>query len=421
MFIWTRLRRFIRSQYPALAFKNYRYFFNASLGSVGATQLTQMGQGWLIYELSNSALMLGILGFCIAFPNLVVNLPGGVFADRLNKKHLLAITNVVNGAVVLVLAVLVLLDLTQVWHVLLSAAVISAVNGLDWPVRVSIYPHLLPRDGYLSAIALNSFLWQITRMVIPAIGGYILQFLGNGWLFLFCAAGFITMTITMCLLRIEHTPVVSQSSPLADLIEGVKFVAVQPLFRYLLLLTFVGMLFCNSHVQIMPIFAELVGGSETAFGMLLASGGLGAIIGATIIGSARRLAQVGVVLTSTGLLSIILTFGFAVVAHLGFFIPALILQFACAAFATMFVISVLTVLQLRVPNRLRGRVMGIQTMGFSLIPLGGLFIGYLVELSTVIIAMAIGCGIYALVLLAVMYRRRDIRSLNSSQLSEAQI
>lgn len=410
--------RILRSQYPALAYSKYRYYFYASLASVGATQITQMGQGWLIYELSGSALMLGLLGFCIAAPNLLITLFGGVLADRLNKKFLLAFTAMGNGVVISWLAVLVILGMAETWHVLATAALMSLVNGLDWPVRVAIYPQLVPRRGYLSAIALNSFVWQVTRMVAPAIGGFLLKHVGTGWMFAVAALGFAAMTVTMLAIRVVHVENETQQSPLADLREGVVFAISEPLFRYLLLLTFVSMLFCNSHVQIMPIFVELLDGSETAYGLLLASGGLGAIVGAALIGGRTRQDQIGSVLAFSALIAATLTFLFALATYLGYFAVALVLQFASAVFVSIFTIGSMTVLQLRVPNRLRGRVMGIHAMGYSMIPLGGLIIGYLVELSTVLMAMGICCGIYVFAVTYVMSTQAEIRKLRFTELSE---
>lgn len=377
-----------------------------------------MGQGWLIYELSGSALMLGLLGFCIAAPNLLVTLFGGVLADRLNKKYLLAATALGNGLAVTWLAILVLFGQAETWHVLLTAALMSFVNGLDWPVRVAIYPQLVPRRGYLSAIALNSFVWQVTRMVAPAIGGFLLKQVGTGWMFMVAATGFAVMTATMLLLHVEHLRNEIRQSPFADLTEGINFAFTQPLFRYLLLLTFVSMLFCNSHVQIMPFFVELLNGSETAYGLLLASGGFGAIVGAAMIGGRTRQDQIGSVLAVSALVAASLTFGFALVTYWGFFLTALVFQFLSAVFVSIFTIGSMTVLQLRVPNRLRGRVMGIHTMGYSMIPLGGLIIGYLVELSTVLIAMGICCGIYVFAVTCVMSTQTEIRKLRMTELSE---
>ena len=416
--MWVGLRRFIRVRYPAFSYPRYRYYFYASLACVGATQLTYMGQGWLIYELSGSAFLIGFLGFCIAFPNLLITLFGGVLADRLNKKVLLAISNGIASGCVALLAILVLIDVVATWHVFTIAVLMSFASGIDWPARASFYPHVVDRPGYLSAIAINSFIWQVTRMAVPAIGGFLLSQLGTGWLFVFSAMGFMAMTLTMMAIEIDRVNLTVKQSPLRDLVEGVRFVVVQPMFRYLLLLTFVGMLFCNSHVQIMPIFAELVGGGEWAYGFLLSAGGLGAILGAILIGGSAKQDKIGSVLGVTASLAVILTFGFAAAAEFGYYLLALVLQFASAIFVSIFTIGSLTVMQLCVPDRLRGRVMGIHTMGYSMVPLGGVIVGYLVEISTVLLAMAACCTVYAITILVVFLSKGEIRQLQMSGLRQ---
>ena len=160
--------QYIVARYPALGFPLYRRYWLASFASVGATQLITLGQGWLIFELSGSAVQLGLLGAAAALPNILMTLAGGVIADRFDKRRILMCTSL---ATTLLLATLAWLDATDrvaVWHVLTVAALVSLITGLDWPVRVSLYPQLIERSAFMSAVALNSFIWQATRMAVPA-------------------------------------------------------------------------------------------------------------------------------------------------------------------------------------------------------------------------------------------------------------
>ena len=162
--------------YPALGFALYRRYWFASFASVGATQIITLGQGWLIFELSGSALQLGVLGAAAAVPNILMTLIGGVIADRFDKRIILMSTSL---TITFLLAALAWLDFSgtvQVWHVLTVAALVSLVSGLDWPTRVSIYTHLIDRSAFMSAVALNSFIWQSTRMAMPALGGVIILY-----------------------------------------------------------------------------------------------------------------------------------------------------------------------------------------------------------------------------------------------------
>ena len=168
-------------RYPALGFAAYRRYWFASFASVGATQLITLGQGWLIFELTGSALQLGLLGAAASLPNIAMTLFGGVIADRFDKRQILRMTSILITTLLLVLAWLDFSGEVQVWQVITIAALFSTITGLDWPARVAIYPHLIERHAFMSAVALNSFIWQSTRMAIPALGG-LLIYVADTWL-----------------------------------------------------------------------------------------------------------------------------------------------------------------------------------------------------------------------------------------------
>ena len=161
--------RYVLQRYPALGFPLYRRYWLASLASVGATQLINLGQGWLIYELTGSALHLGLLGAAAALPNIVMTLLGGVVADRFDRRRIMMATSSSIGSLLLVLAWLDMSGQVSVWHVLTIAALVSLITGIDWPARIALYPALIDRSAFLSAVALNSFIWQVTRMAMPAL------------------------------------------------------------------------------------------------------------------------------------------------------------------------------------------------------------------------------------------------------------
>lgn len=368
----------IITRYPALGFARYRRYWLASMASVGAAQLITLGQGWLIFELSGSALQLGYLGAAAAIPNLAMTLAGGVIADRFNKRLIMLCTSGLTCLLLVILAVLDFSDAVQVWHVLAVAGGISLITGLDWPVRVAIFPQLVERSAFVSAVALNSFVWQVTRMAMPALGGLILAASDTWVIFALGAAGFATMFVTMANLEIaDSSQAQTPASPLSQVAQGLTFIWRTPLFRSLLLLTFVGMFLSNSFVQILPVFADLLGAQELGYGLLLSAGGLGSIAGTLVIGTLRNLARPGLAMLAGAMASAALLMLFAWTAQQGWFYVALFLVFAVSASASVFMVASMTVLQIAVPDELRGRVMGIHTMGYSLMPLGGLSLGWL--------------------------------------------
>ncbi len=408
----STLVQHILQRYPALSFRLYRRYWFASFASVGATQLIALGQGWLIFELTGSALQLGVLGAAASLPNIAMTLFGGVVADRFDKRQILRATSL---SITLLLAVLAWLDFSEqveVWHVITIAATFSAITGLDWPTRVAIYPHLVERSAFMSAVALNSFIWQATRMAIPALGG-VIMYLADTWLiFAMAAAGFFTMFVVISGIHVK-LPEPTESSPLQQLLEGLAYIWQSPLFKWLLLLTFVGMFFSQSYVQILPVFVGAIGKAEQAFGYLLSAGGLGSIVGTLLIGSIAAHRPIGHYMFLGAASSVVALAGFVFVAQAGWFTGALIMVFLAAACSSVYMIISMTILQMRVPDELRGRVMGIHTIGYSLVPLGGLFLGALAEQTDAGAAVLYGGAIYLVVLAGVWVTKTNLRTIRN--------
>ncbi len=411
--------RAIIERYPALSFPLFRRYWFASFASVGATQLVTLGQGWLIFELSGSAWQLGVLGAAASVPNILMTLLGGVIADRFDRRRILITTSALTA---MLLALLTFLDFTgfvTVWHVLTIAAVISLITGLDWPARASIFPLLLDRHAYLSGVALNSFIWQSTRMAIPAAGGVIIALTGDTWpIFALATLGFSAMSIILLGIHIR-IPVSSAASPFEQLKEGFRFIYQTDLFRWLLGLTFIGMFFSQSYVQIMPVFADLLGAHEAGYGYLLSAGGLGSVIGTLIVGTVQESRRLGWIMLGGALLSALLLAAFAGTVSLASLPLALALVFLAAASASGYLIISMTVMQLIVPDELRGRVMGIHTISYSLVPLGGLFLGALAESVGAAWAIWTGAGIYLLAIASTALLKPQVRNLNGRTLQSA--
>lgn len=395
-----------------MGFATYRRYWFASFASVGATQLIALGQGWLIFELTGSALQLGVLGAAASIPNIVMTLFGGVLADRFDKRQILRTTSALITALLLILAWLDYSGAVEVWHVITIAALFSLITGLDWPARVAIYPHLIERHAFMSAVALNSFIWQSTRMAIPALGG-LLIYLADTWLiFTLSAAGFFTMFIVISGIHVK-LPEPTEHSPLQQLAQGLSFILHNSLFKWLIGLTFAGMFLSQSYVQILPVFADAMDMAEQGFGYLLSAGGLGSIVGTLIVGGMHEDKPIGQYMLAGAALSVFALAAFVIAASMGWFTGALLGVFAAAAFSSVYMIISMTILQMRVPDDLRGRVMGIHTMGYSLVPLGGLFLGWLAETTGAGAAVLYAAGFYLLVVLVVWLSKSSLRRLTN--------
>ena len=402
----------ILQRYPALTFRLYRRYWLASFASVGATQLIALGQGWLIFELTGSALQLGVLGAAASLPNIAMTLLGGVIADRFDKRQILRATSLSITALLSILAWLDFTNQVEVWHVITIAATFSAITGLDWPTRVAIYPHLVERSAFMSAVALNSFIWQATRMAIPALGG-IVMYLADTWLiFALSAMGFFTMFVVISGIHVK-LPEPTEHSPVQQLLAGLSYIWHTPLFKWLLMLTFVGIFFSQSYVQILPVFVGAIGMAEQAYGYLLSAGGVGSIVGTLLIGSLAPHRPIGQYMFLGAACSVVALAGFVLAAEANWFGGALLMVFLAAACSSVYMIISMTILQMRVPDELRGRVMGIHTIGYSLVPLGGLFLGALAEQTGAGSAVLYGGAVYLTVLVVVWTTRENLRGIRN--------
>ena len=408
-------------RFPALLYPSFRRYWFGSFASVSATNLLFVGQLWLIEELTGSTLHLGFLGAMMAVPGIVMNLLGGVIADRVNKRTLLMCTCLGNTVLVGLLTLLDFTNLVQVWHVYTIAAIFSLITGIDWPVRASIYPALVRRHSYLSAVSLNAFVWQTNRMLAPAVGGLILWLEGTGMVFLVCTFGYLIMFFVMLTIPMKDSEVSNRTSTWQDLREGVQFILTHPVFRWITVLTFLGMFFVQSYVQQMSRFTELLGQNEREFGLLLAAGGLGSVIGTLIVGSMRRNRWLGYVMLVGGVASAAATFAFAFAASNQMLYLSFALAMVGAIFATLFLINAMTTMQLAVPQHLRGRVMGINTIGFNLVPLGGLFLGLVAHWSSLLIAVGAGVVIYSCFVLLALCTSSTVRNLGRVPIREIQV
>jgi len=406
-------------RFAALHAPRYRSFWLGSLASIAGVQLMTIAQGWLVYELSGSPLDLGLLGAATAIPTIIVTLFGGVLADRLDKRKVLIATSALAGVFLLVLTVLDYTNTVVVAHVLIIASLIGLVTGLDWPARQAIFPSLIERHQMMSAVALNSILWQSTRMAVPAIGGILIAASDTSVAFLISTIGMIYMVLV--LLRLRPDPETrSQGASLHQLLEGFRFIVHNRLFAVLIPLTWVSMFFAISFIQIMPAFADLLDVGEKGFGFLISAFGVGSVLGTIIISAHQQTRRLGWVMVGGMIISAASLLGFAAVTYwhqviTGAFYWALLCAFVAGLFHSFFLISSMTVLQLLVPHELRGRVMGIHGITFSLIPLGGLFVGALAAVFSSPIATGIGALIALSAGIWVAVTQVEVRNFDATQ------
>ena len=381
----------------ALQSPRYRRFWLGSIFSTGATQLYFVGMGWLVFKLTGSALYLGLLGVAMAVPTILATLAGGLVADHGNRGRILLITSILAGVALGILTILDLGDWVTVWQVLLLAGLLGLISGFDLPARVSFFPALIEPHQMMSAVALNSILWQGTRMVLPAVGGVLIALADTWIIFALCTVGFAVMARILLSLQTPDT-FPRHSDDNRGLAAAWRFILQEKLFAVLIAMTWISMFFGTAYVQIMPVFAELLGTGEEGYGLLLSATGVGSVLGTILVGRLQNSPQLGGVMMGGSVLFCLSLILFALVTGLAAdWRFAFALACGCAMLSAVggsfFLISSMTVMQLAVPDALRGRVMGIHSITFSLIALGGLVLGPLAELFSAPSALLIGVGV----------------------------
>ena len=372
----------------ALRYPNYRSYWFGNLASVSGFQIMMMGQGWLVYELTGSPLYLGYVGLATAIPSILLNLFGGVFADKLNPRRLVLLTQPTSAILMFTLGTLTVLDVVQVWHVMIVAFCTGAVQAFDQPARQSMYPHLLDRKDLMNAVALNSSIWQGTRIVAPSIGGAVIGLVGNHAPFYLAGLGFLTMSLLISRINVSFPVRVSGGSVAQDMVEGISFIRNNSIFSFLIGMTFFNSFFGLAYTQLMPIFAEdILDVGASGMGFLLSVSGVGALLGTFVIASMGDVRRKGLLLIGGATL-----FGGSLIlfALSHWFFVSLGILFVAGFSNSVYSISVMSTLQIMVPDELRGRVMGVYGMTYNMLPLGAMQSGAIANVASAPFAVALG-------------------------------
>jgi MFS family permease len=374
----------------ALRYRNYRLFFSGQFISLVGTWMQTVAQAWLVYRLTGSAVLLGLVGFAGQFPVFLFATIGGAFADRHNRHRILLITQTSSMLLAFCLAALTLTHLVQVWHVFILASLLGLVNAFDVPTRQAFVIEMVGRDDLINAIALNSSMFNAARIVGPTIAGILVAAVGEGWCFFANAVSYIAVIIGLLLMKITRQERVSlPGSTLASIIEGLEYAARTGPVRALLLLLGLVSLLGMPYVVLMPIFADQVlhGGAQ-GLGVLMGAAGVGALIGALSLAARQGLRGLGrlIAFAAGGFGASLILFSLsrsfwlstALLVPVGF---CMMVQMAASN----------TLVQSMVPDKLRGRVMAVHSMMFmGMAPFGALLAGALAHQLSAPITVMLG-------------------------------
>ncbi len=398
--------------FTALQHRNYRLFFSGQLISVAGTWMQSIAQGWLVYQISQSEFMLGLVGFASAIPVLVVSPFGGVLADALPRRKLLVITQTAAMLMAFVLAGLTFTGLVEVWHIIVLAAISGLINAFDAPARQSFVVDLVGRGDLTNAIAMNSMMFNGARVIGPAVGGVILAAFGAAWCFFINGLSFLAVIAGLLLMQLSapaHPPRIQQ--PLRQLADGVRYAVSHREIVGLLLLSTIFGIFGLSYSSQLPAYVDQVYHVDaTGYGIISAVIGMGAVSGAFLVAQFHDRLKRGPLLFYANILysALLLTFSFNANFPL-----ALVLGFGLGSCFMLQMNNMNSLLQLRVSDEMRGRVMSLYTLtffGFS--PFGSLLVGTLAEQWSLTGTVALAAAVTGVLSLAVFWRIPELRKMS---------
>ncbi|HEX3110652.1 MAG TPA: MFS transporter, partial [Thermoanaerobaculia bacterium] len=269
----------------ALRHRNFKLFFTGQLISLIGTWMQQVAQSWLIFRLTHSPLLLGFVGFAGQIPSFILGPIGGHIADAFDRRRTLVMTQSASMILAFILAALTLAGRIQNWHIFLLAALLGVVNAVDVPVRQAFLVQMVEREDLMNAIALNSSMFNGARIVGPAVAGLLVAAIGEGWCFFANAVSYIAVIIGLIMMSPRTVaPQSISSSPLANIVEGFRYVTQTAPIRALLLLlglaSFAGM----PYTVLMPVFADdIFHSGARGLGILMGASGVGALIGSVML------------------------------------------------------------------------------------------------------------------------------------------
>jgi MFS family permease len=379
----------------ALKHRNYRLFFSGQSVSLIGTWITRIATSWLVYRLTNSALLLGLVGFCGQIPTLLLAPFAGVVIDRWDRHRILVWTQVLSALQSLALAVLALSGTITVEWVLFLQIVQGVINAFDTPARQAFVVQMIEdRADLPNAIALNSTMVNGSRIIGPSIGGIIIALVGEGWCFMIDAISYVAVIGSLLAMRVTRTaPRTSSESILGELRTGFRYVTGFPPVRTVLILLAIVSAMGMPYTVLMPMIASQVlhGGPHT-LGFLMTATGCGAVAGALYLASRTSVLGLGRVMVVATLAFGLGIIGFGLARSL--WIALLLLPIAGAGFMVEMA-STNTILQTITQEHLRGRVMAFYAMAFlGTAPIGSLLAGVVADRigpSATIVAGGVAC------------------------------
>jgi len=393
----------------AFRHRDFRLFWFGQLVSLIGTWMQSVAQAWLVLELTNSPFRLGLVGTLQFAPMLVLSFFAGALADRLPKRRLVMVSQSVLFAQALLLAGLVQFGRVQYWHVAVLALLYGVANTVDMPTRQAFIVEMVGRDDLMNAIALNSAMFNAARIVGPALAGFAIAHWGTPVAFFVNALSFLPVLVILAVIRAEGMPRAPTGRSMGEEIrEGIRYAVRTPRVALTMAMVLAVGGFLFNYNVLVPLFArDVLGQGARGFGLLMATLGAGAVIGAVALAALGRGRPSVAAVAVPALVLSACTALLAALRSVPVAAPVLFVMGFCGI---LFMAGSNSTVQLTVPDELRGRVMSLHTLVFAgSTPFGAFLIGSVAEAAGVTTALLVagGGGLLSVLALLLWWNGRD--------------
>ena len=371
----------LRRTFKAFHYRDFRLLWVGAFTSSTGTWMQEIAQNWLVLDITKSPFLLGLDAFLGDIPIFLFSLVGGVIADRMDRRKLLLISQVIQMASALTLALLIGTHRIQIWEILLSSFVVGTAQAFGGPAYSALVPSLVEKEDLPNAIALNSIQFNLARVVGPVLGGLALQYAGSAWCFGLNSLSFVAVIISLLRLHINFKPAHTGDSILTGMKQGIGFIRKQGAMETLVLIAFCMTALAIPMITFLPVFAKNVfHKNEMTYSLFLVASGLGSITGALTVATLGNINNKGRVA-----LSMLMALGASIA---GFSMShsvaaSCVLLFMSGAFMMCAFAMIASLVQLITPNDMRGRVMSVYNVAFrGGMPFGSVTTGWFVPIFT---------------------------------------
>ncbi len=410
------LRQKFYRAFPALTVKNFRYFWTGHMVSLIGTWMQTSAQSWLVLEITDSPLLLGLLGVAQFTPVLLFSLVAGVFVDRFPKRRLLLYTQTISMGLAFVLAILIFSGQVAYWQVFIVSLSLGIIKTIDIPARQSFMTELVGKENLLNAIALNSTVFNLARIVGPVLSGVMMGWVGAGWCFFINGVTFLAVLAGLWKIKVPDKMIQNKRRNwVPDMLAGLRYVfRNRELTQTIALLAIVSVFAMNYSVLVPVLAKNQLNLDASGYGFLMASLGVGSVIGALSLASNSRK---GIRKGFMRILPVLTAVLFIITGFVKQFWLAMVLVAGIGMSNISFTTTANSSMQVQSDDEYRGRVMSIYALVYTgSSPIGNTFVGWISDAYTVSSAFILsGCITLALMFfLTLILRTRAIAGFRES-------